>query len=326
MNLREGFNLGEWTVFPLEGRLLGAKSEQRVQPKSMDVLLYLAENADRVVEREDALRSVWGERAQTDEPLTRCIGELRRALNDTRSEPEYIQTIPKRGYRLVMPVMPLATAESATGPELTEPQRLLRLATMKKIGIGAAVLLIAAVLEVGIERMLSDTDSSGAEQTVADSLAEDSIAVLPFANIGSDSSQEYFSDGISEELLNLLSRYSELRVISRTSAFSYKGRNVDLPTIAAELNVAYILEGSVRRSEDSVRITANLIDARSDANLWSETYDRTLDDIFAIQDEIAGTVVSRLEATLLSNSSSGQNHESGCLRPVSSGASCESPV
>ncbi|MCW8925790.1 MAG: tetratricopeptide repeat protein [Xanthomonadales bacterium] len=129
-----------------------------------------------------------------------------------------------------------------------------------------------------------------------------SIAVLPFVNMSDDASNEYFSDGISEELLNLLARVHKLRVISRSSAFSFKGKDLDIPTIAAQLNVAHVLEGSVRRAGDRVRITVQLIDARSDTHLWSETFDRELDDIFAIQDEIASTVVEQLKVTLLGES------------------------
>ena len=110
---------------------------------------------------------------------------------------------------------------------------------------------------------------------------------------------EYFSDGISEELLNLLAKIPALRVISRSSAFSYKGKDINLAQVARELNVAHILEGSVRKSGNQVRITAQLIEARSDTHLWSETYDRQLDDIFAIQDEIALMVVEQLKITLL---------------------------
>jgi TolB-like protein/Tfp pilus assembly protein PilF len=126
-----------------------------------------------------------------------------------------------------------------------------------------------------------------------------SIAVLPFVNMSSDLEQEYFSDGLSEELLNLLAKVPDLRVASRTSAFSYKGKDVKIAEVAAELNVAHVLEGSVRKSGNKVRITAQLIDAREDVHLWSETWDRTLDDVFAIQDEIAGSVVEQLKVTLL---------------------------
>jgi len=126
-----------------------------------------------------------------------------------------------------------------------------------------------------------------------------SIAVLAFANMSPDAGQEFFSDGISEELLSLLAKVPELQVISRTSAFSFKDKDVKLTDVARELNVAYILQGSVRWAGDRLRITAQLIDTQSDAHLWSETYDRTLDDIFVIQDEIAAAVVEKLKVTLL---------------------------
>jgi TolB-like protein/Flp pilus assembly protein TadD len=128
---------------------------------------------------------------------------------------------------------------------------------------------------------------------------EQSIAVLPFVNMSDDASNEYFSDGISEELLNLLARIPELRVVSRTSSFFYKDKKINLVDVARDLNVAHILEGSVRKAGNQVRITVQLIEARSDTHLWSETYDRTLDDIFSVQDEIAAVVVERLKVTLL---------------------------
>lgn len=128
---------------------------------------------------------------------------------------------------------------------------------------------------------------------------EASIAVLPFVNMSGEPELEYFSDGISEELLNVLAKVPDLRVISRSSAFSFKDKNVATPEIARQLNVAHILEGSVRRDGNHVRITAQLIEARTDLHLWSETYDRTIDDIFAVQDEIAAMVVRQLKIELL---------------------------
>ena len=126
-----------------------------------------------------------------------------------------------------------------------------------------------------------------------------SIAVLPFLNMSRDDENEYFADGLSEELLNLLAKIRGLRVASRTSAFSFKGKDVDIQTVAQKLNVATVLEGSVRKSGKRVRITAQLIHAASDSHLWSETYDRELDDIFAVQDDIAQSVVKELRAALL---------------------------
>lgn len=128
---------------------------------------------------------------------------------------------------------------------------------------------------------------------------EHSIAVLPFANMSNDTEQEYVSDGIAEDILNLLVQVPELKVISRSSAFSFKGQNLDIPTIAAKLKVTHVLEGSVRRSGDTLRVTAQLIEVETDTHLWSENFDREFQDVFAIQDEIAAAVVDTLKIKLL---------------------------
>jgi TolB-like protein/Tfp pilus assembly protein PilF len=140
---------------------------------------------------------------------------------------------------------------------------------------------------------------AGRSEALVESYGEKSIAVLPFVDMSPNKDQEYFSDGVAEELLNLLAKIPQLRVISRSSAFSFKGKDVEIPEIARRLNVAHILEGSVRKAGNQVRITTQLIDARSDTHLWSETYDRPLDDIFAVQDEIAAAVVTQLKLKLL---------------------------
>jgi len=147
--------------------------------------------------------------------------------------------------------------------------------------------------------LVDHTAQQARSEILAGSFGDKSIAVLPFTDMSQDGDQEYFSDGISEELLNLLAKIPELRVISRTSAFSYKGKDLDIPTIAAQLNVAHILEGSVRTAGQQIRITAQLIDARSDRHLWSQTYDRNFADIFSIQDKIAAEVVAQLKLTIL---------------------------
>ncbi len=139
----------------------------------------------------------------------------------------------------------------------------------------------------------------GRSQATVESYGDKSIAVLPFVNMSSDPEQEYFGDGIAEELLNLLARVPQLRVISRSSAFSFKGKDINIPAIARKLNVAHILEGSVRRSGDRIRITAQLIEAASDTHIWSQTFDRPFVDIFAIQDDVAAEVVKKLRLTLL---------------------------
>ncbi|MDH3442002.1 MAG: hypothetical protein OEM63_14680 [Gammaproteobacteria bacterium] len=133
------------------------------------------------------------------------------------------------------------------------------------------------------------------QETLAGTGSSASIVVLPFANTSDDASNEYFSDGITEEILNRLARVRGLKVISRTSAFSYKGRDIDIPTVAGELDIAHVLEGSVRKDGDYIRVAVQLIDARTDTQLWSRTFNRTLEDVFAIQEEIATEIVGELE-------------------------------
>jgi len=156
-----------------------------------------------------------------------------------------------------------------------------------------------AALEQKMVEEVAAAREAGRAAAVVESYGVKSIAVLPFADLSPGHDQEYFSDGISEELLNLLSKVQGLRVISRSSAFSFRGQDLSVPEIARRLNVGHVLEGSVRKSGDRVRITAQLIDARSDKHMWSETYDRSFDDIFAVQEEIASEVGRELEVHLL---------------------------
>ena len=172
------------------------------------------------------------------------------------------------------------------------------------LGLAAAV---AIALAYGLvdklwlsQRGITANGSVGAAVDVPATVSAKAIAVMPFLNLSSDKEQEYFSDGLSEELLNLLAKIPELRVAARTSSFSFKGKDVKLTDVARELQVAHVLEGSVRKSGDRVRITAQLIRASDGYHQWSETYDRTLDDVFAVQEEIAAAVVSELKLKLLS--------------------------
>ena len=164
--------------------------------------------------------------------------------------------------------------------------------------IVSVALLAAALLVFQIVRSksISPAQLSPESTTAAD---DESIAVLPFVNMSSDKEQEYFSDGLSEELLNQLAQIPQLRVIARTSSFSFKGKEVDVATIAKALNVANVLEGSVRKSGNTLRITAQLVRASDSSHLWSQTYDRQMTDIFKVQDEIAGEVVAALKVKLL---------------------------
>jgi TolB-like protein/Tfp pilus assembly protein PilF len=180
--------------------------------------------------------------------------------------------------------------------------------TGRKINYLIGALAVLAIVVVAVERFIPRTAPVPAATEAAPGVpsseapvqtAAKSIAVLPFADMSAGKDQEYFADGLSEELLNLLAKLPELRVIGRTSSFQFKGKNEDLRVIGQKLSVAHILEGSVRKSGEKVRITAQLIRAADGSHLWSETYDRTLDDIFVVQDDIAGEVVQALKLTLL---------------------------
>jgi TolB-like protein len=180
--------------------------------------------------------------------------------------------------------------------------------TGKKLDRAIMVLLALALGYFAFDKFVLDpvedvqiaesAHQEGRSEALTESYGDKSIAVLPFVNMSSDPEQEYFSDGISEELLNLLSKIPELRVISRSSAFAFKGEKVNIPEAAKILNVAHILEGSVRKAGNQIRITAQLIEARSDTHLWSETYDRELENIFAVQDEISAAIIEALKDRL----------------------------
>ena len=184
--------------------------------------------------------------------------------------------------------------------------------TGRKLDFVIIAMLVVALGYFGYDKFILDPGRDAVEIEAAVQVAREeaasaverqdstkTIAVLPFVNMSEDPNNEYFSDGISEEILNLLAKVPEMRVTSRSSAFSFKGQNLDVPTMAARLNVAHVLEGSVRKSGNQLRITAQLIEVDTDTHLWSETFDRKLENIFVIQDEIAAAVVSALKITLL---------------------------
>jgi TolB-like protein len=170
-------------------------------------------------------------------------------------------------------------------------------------------LLVLAVAYLAVDKFVLDpardaemesaAEERGRTEGIVESYGDKSIAVLPFADLSPNGDQAYFSDGIAEELLNLLAKIRELRVISRSSSFQFRGNDIFIPDVATELNVTYVLEGSVRKAGNDIRITAQLIDARSDTHIWSETYDRELEDVFAIQDEISGQIVEELQIHLV---------------------------
>ena len=287
--LEAGFQLDELRIDPRAGEARGPGGCEKLDPKVMDVLVVLAQHAGQVVLREDLLSRMWPNVVVTDEVLSRCIYELRRQLSQAGGSERYkemIETIPKRGYRLIGDVIP-APDPPSTSPPLRPKWRVPAL-----IAAAAAVALLLIVFGWRVADSPADSHSLPAAS------AMNSIAVLPFVDMSEGQDQGYFSDGIAEEILNRLAQSGELRVIARTSSFSLRDRSLDVAEIARRLNVTHVLEGSVRKAGDRIRITAQLISAADSSHLWSDTFDRGLDDVFSVQDEIATSVATALQITL----------------------------
>ncbi|MGD8347268.1 MAG: winged helix-turn-helix domain-containing protein [Lysobacterales bacterium] len=284
--MASGYCLGEWTVRPHRNQIERGGQIVHLAPKAMAVLNCLAEAANSVVERQKIFDSVWPGAAISDEALTQQIADLRRAFGDSAQHATIIETIPKVGFRLIPPITPLpeeTATPAAPGRTFSNRKRL------KWIALPVIALLVAWL---SLSRFLSvDTEiqkpSANAEQPV--------VAVLPFVNMSGNPNDEYFADGISEELINLLANVPGLDAISRTSSFSFKGESMKIADIARELNASLIVEGTVRKNEKQVRITAQLIDPVTDRHLWSASYDRELSDIFPLQEEIAQSIVTALQ-------------------------------
>jgi TolB-like protein/DNA-binding winged helix-turn-helix (wHTH) protein/tetratricopeptide (TPR) repeat protein len=290
------FRVGPWLVQPSLNTISQNGTSSRVEPKMMEVLVCLAAHTGEVVPKEKLLQAVWPDTFVSDDVLKRSVSELRRVFADDAHESRIIETIPKRGYRLVLAVgQGLTHVGTAQAIEADPPSA--RPAIEKwRIGLCAMGIvvpvcgLLLAFNVAGIRERLVGTNGPPPIR---------SLAVLPLQNLSGDPSQEYFSDGMTEELITELSRIRGMKVISRTSVMRYKNSDKSLPEIARQLGVDGIVEGSVLRSGDRVRITAQLIYARTDANVWAETYDRDSRDVFALQEAVASAIAGKVKATMI---------------------------
>ncbi len=304
--IAERYSVGDLLVEVDTRRVFRGDEEVHLTELSFDVLVVLLRHAPEVVSKQQLMNEVWQGLVIEPETVKKRITLLRESLADGERPDPLIRVIRGRGYAINALVERLPE-ELKRDTDVVREHSHTR-ATGKKLRriilVGLALVLAyfafdKFVLEsVRIANITEETARQARSEALVESYGDLSIAVLPFVNMSSDPEQEYFSDGISEELLGLLSNIPEMRVISRSSAFTYKGKDIDIPTVAKKLNVALVLEGSVRKSGDRVRISAQLIEARSDTHLWSETYDRELKDIFAVQDEISAAIVGALKQHL----------------------------
>jgi TolB-like protein len=231
-----------------------------IAPQVFDLLDYLIRNRERVVSKDDLINTIWNGRIVSDAALTTRLNAARSAIGDTGEEQRLIKTLPRKGFRFV------GAVQEANRPS------------------GAAAASDSRV------------ESSKPALALPD---KPSIAVLPFANLSGDTEQEYFADGIVEDITIALSRFHRLFVIARNSSFTYKGRAVEVKQVGRELGVQYVLEGSIRKARNRIRIAGQLIDAGTGAHLWADRFEGDLSDIFALQDEVTVNVVSAIQPKLL---------------------------
>jgi len=283
-----------YTLDLMRGRLQNGCVDVELRPKSFEVLRYLAENAGRVVSRDELLQAIWPNLFVTDTSLTQCISEVRSALGDNQQR--IIKTMPRRGYVFVPPAAgrdPTFVLDgmdnSATFASAGLRARLDRVMGREGPWFAClAFLLLVGSLAGGVWLWRQPAGLPVPNRP--------SIAVVPFANMSGDAQYEFFSDGISEDLTTGLSRFPELFVIARASAFQYKRSQLQPKQIGRELGVRYLLYGSIRRQGDRLRINVQLVDAGNGSQLWAAHDDRSVDEIFAVHDELIEKIVGTLLA------------------------------
>ena len=302
LNQRELYEFGPFSLDPRERILWRDGRPLPATPKVFDTLLFMVRNQGRVLTKDELLQEIWPGTFVEEVNLAVNISTLRKLLGENPQDGRYIVTVSGRGYRFVAAVRETGSAAEEVGDGTTEssPGKFEEapLATPplrpngRKWGIAAAIVLL---LLAGIGSYLWRQHHARKLTAAIDA----SIAVLPFADLSQGKDQEYFSDGLADELTNDLQKIRGLKVIARSSAFQFKGKNEDLRTVGRKLGVANILEGSVRREGNRVRITAALTKVDDGFQLWSETYDREIDDLFAVQAEIARAVSVALQVRML---------------------------
>ena len=285
------------------GEVRKAGMRQKLAGQPFQVLQALLERPREVITREDLRQRLWPDNAFVDYELAlkKAVNRLREVLGDSADSPHFIETIPRRGYRFIGSIAPPsalpessqqhAAAADVSGAPI--PTGLNQGRYLRRLIAGSTLLAIAGILIWSNAAKLRTRIFARSRSTQIHS-----IAVLPLQNLSTDPSQEYFSEGVTEALTTDLAQISALRVISRTSSEHFKGSRETLPEIARQLNVEAVVEGSVTRSENRVRITAQLIEARSDRHLWARTYERDFQDILRLQDEVARDIAAEIRISV----------------------------
>ena len=304
-SFKDTLRIGDWSVRPLAGQMTRGDETVRVEARTMRLLLCLAENAGEVVSIDDLLDQVWQGVIVTPDSVYQAVTALRRLLGDDPKQPAYIATVPRRGYRMVATVvaggdsvvLPIAPQVAAND----EFERRTDIAPGKTRRPSYLWLRIAVgVVMLGGAALYLLLHHAPPPQVAAVAAAPNprSIAVLPFLDLTDAMNEEPFADGMTEELIDKLSQSHDLHVAPPTSSFYFKGKQVTVGQVARSLDVAYVLDGSVRKSGNTLRVAARLVRANDGFVAWSETYDRTWNDKLMIQDDIASEVSKALKVSI----------------------------
>jgi transcriptional activator of cad operon len=307
--------VGSWCVNPAAGLITRDGESARVEARTMRLLVCLAERAGEVVSIDELLDQVWPDVTVAPDSVYQAVTSLRRLLGDDPKQPVYIATVPRLGYRMVASVEPWvdpsvvqtgARANTIDAPHVAKTSsRRLKASYIWPIGAALCLALVVAFLFWGATAKNSHSGPSAAGAIAP--LPQNSIAVLPFLDLTDAMNQEPFADGMTEELIDKLSKIPGLKVPPPTSSFYFKGKlwprsngkpQITIGEIAKTLGVAYVLDGSVRKSGARVRVDARMIRADNGYVVWSETYNRPFDDILMVQDDIAGEVAKALRASI----------------------------
>ena len=290
------YEFGPFRIDTVERLLFRSDEIVPLTPKAIDTLLALISNPGRVLEKEDLIKMVWPDSFVEEGGLARNISALRRVLGDLSSDVQFIETIPKRGYRFVAPVTEVpsrAELEIANVYPVEQPA-LVRLPSPRRFPrkpSKTTSVLFVLLVGVLVYFLLVRPVPLG-------TLPLNSLVVLPLSNLSNDPDQEFFTEAMTDELINSLAKIEALRVISRTSAMTYKKANKPLPQIARELQVDRVVEGSVLKVGQQVRITVQLFDAKSDKQLWARSYERDLRDILTLQSDLASSIAREIQVKL----------------------------
>jgi len=288
---QNGFFIDGWRVSPPEGLLSRGSDIVRLEPKAMEVLVYFASRPNAVVTREELERDVWHGALVGYDAVTNTVIKLRKALQDNARQPRCIATIPKKGYQLIASVTypendehpPGAVPTVVSQPTADAPRQHASW-SLYKIGLTLAVLV--GIVLFGLV-WIWPADSNNHNELP-------SIVVLPFENLSDDSKQEYLADGITEDIITDLSRISNLLVIASNTSIKYKDKQVTPEEVGADLNVAFVLKGSIRQLGNEIRVNAQLVNTKTGFNTWAERYDRKVTEVFAVQDEVTNSIVNAL--------------------------------